>query len=120
MKNILIVDDTKTITTMLKRTLSKKYNVMIYNDSLSILKNSESYFKNLDLAILDYIMPGLNGIQLAKKIREYNSELPIIIITAVHNIEIEDLHYGIKNLEVLFKPFNTETLIDTVYKIMNQ
>ena len=76
---ILIAEDDEDIVGLLKLYLEKDYKIISVNngeDALEVI-NTE----NISLAILDIMMPKLNGYELTKKIREI-STLPILILSA--------------------------------------
>ena len=80
MANILIVDDEKEIADLVEIYLkNENYNVYKYYSSKDLLKNIDKL--EIDLAILDVMMPDIDGFKLCNKIREkYN--FPIIFETA--------------------------------------
>lgn len=85
MTNILIVDDEKDIADLLELYLKNdNYNVYKYYSSLDAVKDLDKL--NIDLAILDVMMPNIDGFKLCSIIREkYN--FPIIFATA----KVEDI-----------------------------
>lgn len=77
------------------------------------LKALELFQKNeYDLIILDQYMPGLNGDQVARKIREQRPELPLIAITSDDG-EIQRLNEAGFN-EVFIKPLRGQHYIDSI------
>ena len=72
MANILIVDDEKEIADLVETYLkNENYNVYKYYSSKDLLKNIDKL--EIDLAILDVMMPDIDGFKLCNKIREkYN------------------------------------------------
>lgn len=77
---ILIVDDEKDITTTLKRYFSfEGYRVDITNDPYTALKmiHDDNYL----IVISDIAMPGMTGIELLSRIKEYNGMIQVIMIT---------------------------------------
>ena len=85
MTNILIVDDEKDIADLLELYLKNdNYNVYKYYSSLDVVEDLDKL--NIDLAILDVMMPNIDGFKLCSIIREkYN--FPIIFATA----KVEDI-----------------------------
>lgn len=83
--NILVVDDEKEIADLIEICLENaNYNVYKYYSSKDVLNDLETL--NIDLAILDVMMPDMDGFSLCGKIRElYN--FPIIFVTA----KVEDM-----------------------------
>lgn len=79
-KTILIVDDEKEIRELLRLYIEKDgYFVIQAEDGLEALKQAES--TEIDLAVIDIMMPNLDGYQLIKGLRE-RSNLPIIVVSA--------------------------------------
>ena len=112
MANILIVDDEKEIADLVEIYLkNENYNVYKYYSSKDLLKNIDKL--EIDLAILDVMMPDIDGFKLCNKIREkYN--FPIIFVTAkVENIDkITGLSIGAD--DYITKPFQPLELIARV------
>jgi signal transduction histidine kinase len=112
--NILVVDDEKVQLETLRRGLGSKGHVVA--EALSAeeaLKHLGSDTK-IDLVLTDYAMPGMNGIELLRNIRESYGNLPVIMMTA----------YGEKDLIIdalrnrcdsfIEKPFTLDKLIQEI------
>jgi len=69
---------------------------------------------DVDLLLINYNMPKMNGIELIKKTKKYNKDLPIIIMTANHLALPED-HLADM---VLPKPFNLKKLSWAIRKLI--
>lgn len=110
--NILVVDDEQEIADLIEIYLkNENFNVYKYYQSENILKDLENI--NIDLAILDVMMPDMDGFSLCRKIREkYN--FPIIFVTAkVEDIDkISGLTIGAD--DYITKPFQPLELIARV------
>ncbi len=110
--NILIVDDEKEIADLIEIYLkNENYNVYKYYSSKNILSDLENI--DIDLAILDVMMPNIDGFSLCSKIREkYN--FPIIFVTAkVEEIDkISGLTIGAD--DYITKPFEPLELVARV------
>ncbi len=89
--NILIADDEKEIANLIEIYLKNEgYNVYKYYSGENILNDLKNI--DIDLAILDVMMPDIDGFSLCKKLREkYN--FPIIFVTA--KVEDMDKIYGL-------------------------
>ena len=118
MKNILIVDDEPDIREILRYNLEKEgfaiTEAVDGNDALDKLS------KDLDLAILDIMMPGKDGYEVCCKIREQGNTLPIVFLTAMDR-EFDEL----KGLEVgaddyVRKPFSPKMLIARINAIFRR
>ena len=112
MYNILVVDDDKEIVNAIEIYLSKEgYNILkAYNgeEAIHVIQNNE-----IHLVILDIMMPKMNGIELAKKIRE-NLSIPILMLSAKSEDydKINGLNVGAD--DYITKPFNPMELIARV------
>ena len=102
MPNILIADDEKEIIRLLKIYLND-YNVIEANDgqqALAILNSQQ-----VDLAIVDIMMPKVDGYQLITKIREKSTYIPVIIISAKVSLSDRILGMDIGADDYITKPF---------------
>ena len=111
--SIIIVDDEKEIADLVDVVLKNEgYKTFKYYDSLEALKEIQRN-KNIDLAILDVMMPGIDGFELCTKIRE-SYTYPIIMLTArVEDIDkITGLSIGAD--DYITKPFNPLELLARV------
>lgn len=114
--NILIVDDIDENLTFLK-ILFKQLNVNI----IAAISGKESLVKTRDvdlaLAIIDVMMPEMNGIQLATHLRNTPSKatVPIIFVTSVVSDDSEMVkHYESGAVDYICKPFNQKILLGKV------
>jgi CheY-like chemotaxis protein len=73
------------------------------------------------LALLDYLMPHLNGLELYRRIREIDSRMRGLILTATHEqlTADEDNPQRGKNLRVIRKSISNEELLRNVNSILN-
>ncbi len=118
MKNILIVDDEPDIRAILRYNLEKEgfaiTEAIDGNDALDKLS------KDLDLAILDIMMPGKDGYDVCRKIREQGNTLPIVFLTAMDREfdEIKGLEVGAD--DYVRKPFSPKMLIARINAIFRR
>lgn len=119
--NLLIADDENLELRVLEKTIKKHFlnNFNIYSAGNG--RNAAEITGNIDMdiALLDIEMPGMNGIDLAKHIKEKNSDCVIIFITAYDRFEyaIEAMH--IKAFDYLLKPWKEEKLIELIGEAMS-
>jgi len=87
------------------------YSVDAYTDPVAaLLKFMPNYY---ELAVLDYIMPDLNGLELYRRIREKDPRIRCSILTATHEKfnEDEDNPQRPENLKIIRKPIGNEELL---------
>ncbi|TFH49107.1 MAG: response regulator, partial [Methanothrix sp.] len=106
---ILVADDEESMRWVLSKALRKKgFTVDLARDGDEALRliRSESY----DLAILDIKMPGLNGLDLLDKVREFKSDLLVVIMTADAGMKnaVEAMKRGA--YDYLTKPFDLDAM----------
>jgi DNA-binding NtrC family response regulator len=84
---IYVVEDDPLFAKTLKfhLSLNPDYEVEIFPDGRKCLDN---LYKNPALITLDYNLPGMSGLNVLKKIREINQELPIIVISSQHDVKV--------------------------------
>lgn len=114
-EKILLVDDEEFIISSLKRTLaSSGYRVVALTDGHEALKEFRDHPDEFDLVIADLTMPGMTGIELARKILEIRSDIPFILSTGYNNIisRQEAESFGIR--ELLLKPTGAQELRNAV------
>ena len=81
MFNVLVVDDDKNIRFVLKEILSTHgYNSFLAENAEIALEILDK--EHIDLAVVDIMMPGINGYDLTKMIKEYNPDFPILMLSA--------------------------------------
>jgi nitrogen regulation protein NR(I) len=109
MEKILIVDDDQSLIHFLGRVLTKQgYEVSPCSDGASALQRIAK--EQFDLILLDYKMPGLNGLDTLREIRKAQLKTPVIVMTAYGTTEtaIEAMKLGA--YDYLLKPFDIEEL----------
>ncbi|SCY22024.1 response regulator transcription factor [Alkaliphilus peptidifermentans] len=117
-RNILIVEDEESIADVVKAYLKKEgYNTFIAysgSDAMDIFNHEE-----IDLVILDLMLPDLSGEEVCKKIR-VRSKVPILMLTA--KAEESDKIYGldIGADDYITKPFSPKELVARVRAILRR
>jgi CheY-like chemotaxis protein len=83
--------------------------------SSSVVAGSSSSLSPFDAVILDYRMPGKDGMEVAKEILELNPKQRIIFASAYVKETLEDAVKQLKQVvELMQKPFDAEVLVDTI------
>ncbi len=109
-RRVLVVDDDRSSSEIVLRVLrAQGYDVDVANDGPSALEllKENAY----DLAVVDYQMPGMNGVQLFREARQTHPELRGVFLTAYANINtiFPAIEAGVER--VLAKPLNAVELI---------
>lgn len=113
MKHILIVEDEEGIVQFLKQGLEEEgYKVCAANNGSDGLVLFEK--EKFDLLLLDWMLPKMTGLEVCQKIRETNSKIPIIFLTAKDTVQetIEGLKNGAN--DYIKKPFNFDELVERI------
>jgi DNA-binding response OmpR family regulator len=111
---ILIVDDEGAMTRMLKRNLeaTNRFEVRTENSSAVVAAAAAEFMP--DMILLDFMMPGMDGSEVAAKIKENKnlSHIPIVFLSAiVKKEETKPTGSVIGGLTFLAKPVKLEDLI---------
>lgn len=117
-EKILIVDDEPDIREVLRFRLEKAgYEVVTAMDGKDCLKKVEA--EKPDLIILDIMMPGMNGFQVCKLLKE-KSDIPVIMLTVLAHEK--DLSKGLEKGASCFisKPFNIVDLLVEIQTILKK
>ena len=114
--HILVVDDDDKIRTLIKQYLTEKGFIISTAENSDKAKEKIDIF-NFNLIILDVMMPGQNGYELTKELKETKS-IPIILLTAKGEVEnrIQGLELGAD--DYIGKPFEPKELLLRVNNII--
>lgn len=107
MKIMLLEDNVKLNSTIKKRLELKGYKVFSYVDGKEAFNNITEGFSCF---ILDINVPNVDGIKILKKIREFYSEVPVIIISASVELDVIKESYDFGCNDYLKKPFFIDEL----------
>jgi excisionase family DNA binding protein len=114
---ILVADDEASIRELLGKTLAlAEYHVDVVVDGRSALERLR--VENYDLLIADLRMPGIDGMQLIREARRFNTNLKVIIITGYssESAAIEAVNLGVNGY--LTKPFRVAQVLSAVAKAL--
>jgi two-component system Ni(II)/redox-responsive regulator NrsR len=103
---LLLVEDEEDLGLAIKQVLvSEKYIVDWVTNGTQAWHYLENQWTDYTLAIIDWLLPGLSGVDLCKKVRQHHNPLPILILTALGQAEnrVTGLDAGAD--DYLVKPF---------------
>lgn len=117
-ERILAVDDEPDMLKLLTMIIRDKtsYEIVTTNnpvEAVELAKNTP-----FDLVIADLKMPGLDGVNLIKAVREFDKDVPIIILTAYGTIESATEAMQSGAFDFLTKPFRKEQILFTIEKAL--
>jgi len=117
-KKILIVEDEQKIARFLELELKYEgYDVAIANNGRDGLEKGRQ--EDIDLIILDLMLPGLSGIEVCRRLRQ-TSEVPIIMLTAKDDISDKVTGLDIGADDYMTKPFAVEELLARIRVLLKR
>ena len=116
---ILLVEDEKNVAAFIRKGLEEEfYTVDVAEDGGEgfLMATSNEY----DLMILDIMLPGINGIELCKRLREKGLKAPILMLTAIDSVnsKVEGLESGAD--DYLTKPFAFSELLARIKALLRR
>lgn len=112
-QKILVVDDDPTLLDMVRFVLEREgYEVLAAEDALKGLEIIAA--ERVDLALLDVMMPKMDGLTMLAKLRELHQDLKVIVMTAVSTPEAAITALREQACDFLAKPFDVPELLSAV------
>ncbi len=109
MFNVLVVEDDIKLNQLIVTALNKnKYQAMSARDGMEALEVFER--SHIDLIISDIMMPNMDGYDLASAIREYNSSIPILFVSAKDGFEDKQKGFKLGIDDYMVKPIDINEL----------
>lgn len=120
MKTILLADDEANLRLLVRTTLSNPaYRILEVQDGAAALRMAKQEMP--DIIVLDWMMPELSGIEVAKALREdpLTRGIPIIMLTAKGQQKDRELAADLELKSYLVKPFSPLELLQKVDEILS-
>jgi DNA-binding NtrC family response regulator len=112
MATILVADDDRAVLNLCQKILRlgghRVFSAGGGEEAMSLLQLMPT---TIDLALLDIMMPGATGIQLAGRIKATNPNIPIILMTGYSFREIQQIVGERNPFRIIWKPFKTDALL---------
>ena len=116
---ILFVDDEETILDIAKEFFEQKgYPVITANDGLGAVKILEK--EKIDCCFTDIHMPGMDGIELAERIREIDNTIPVVVMTGYPSLEttLQTIRNGV--VDFLIKPVSLNQMEICLKRVLRE
>lgn len=118
---ILIVEDETSIANFIKEGLEEEgFAVDTADNGKKGLQLALNNLEDYDVILLDWMLPGLNGIEICRAIRKENQSVPIIFLTAKDTVD--DAVFGLESgaNDYIRKPFSFEELLARIRVLMRK
>lgn len=117
---VLVVDDEPHMCNVLRRILKKEgYNVITAPDGVAALRLTKQ--KTPDLILLDLMMPGIDGMEVCRRVREFSGTTRIIYFTAkvelTDTFKFEQLQSGAD--ACIVKPAASKQILSTIGSVLS-
>ncbi|NWF90568.1 MAG: response regulator [Ignavibacteriaceae bacterium] len=117
-KLILLADDEIMLRDLLAELLeSSGFNVIKVTSGAEVLKVLTEEMK-VDLLIIDYNMPGMNGLECVEQVRKLKYKMPIILSTGSLSVESSPEIEKIGVTSLVSKPYEFESMLSTIRKLI--
>ena len=118
-KTLLAVDDAEINRKILSKLFSNEFEVLEACDGKEALDVISKHNGNIDIVVLDIIMPGYDGFYFLEKIKETEySDIPVVISTTDNSPEAEDRLLDLGATDLIYKPFNPQNAVKKVKAIL--
>lgn len=123
MKRIVICDDAEIERLLMKEILiqyfdeiNEEVSIIEYGSGEGLLADVQEGYLDMELLFLDIYMKELNGMETARKLREFECKVPIVFLTASPDYAIES--YEVQASGYLLKPFSEKKLKELLNRIL--
>ena len=119
-ETILVVDDDAGVLDSTRRMLEKRgYRVYTAEDGATAIELLGVAPSEIDLAIVDMVMPGLTGTETVSRLRQLSPHIPVLICSGYHEVEVSTAFTGLVVSGFLQKPFAATQLSSTVREALD-
>jgi len=119
MAKILLAEDDDSMRDFLAKALKRAgHEVLVCSDGEEGLDAIGEQAAQFDLLLTDIVMPGVDGIELARRAAEIDPALKIMFITGFAAVALNPGSGAPTNAKVLSKPFHLRELVDEVARVM--
>jgi DNA-binding response OmpR family regulator len=118
-QRVLVVDDDPTVSDVVRRYLERAgFEVSMAADGLTALSVYDKY--QPDLVVLDLMLPGIDGLEVCRRLRAKSSTVPIIMLTALGEESDRVLGLQLGADDYVTKPFSPRELVLRVQSVLRR
>jgi DNA-binding NtrC family response regulator len=118
-KTILVAEDDQGVRDMCQIVLKKAgYHVICAEDGEDALRQYEIHASEIDLLVLDVMMPGLNGSAVYDNIHKKRPEIPALLASGYGEFVVDDSRFEEDSVMFISKPFTRDDLISKVRQLL--
>jgi CheY-like chemotaxis protein len=119
-RHVLYVDDEEAIILLMTRLLERQgYRVSGYTEPRRALEAVRANPYQFDLAVTDYNMPGMSGLDVAMALREIRADLPVVLASGYITEELRQKAPAAGVRELIYKPNTVDDLCAAVARFAN-
>ncbi len=115
---ILAVDDEIGVIESFKLFLEDKYNLLTATSGEEALEKIEK--ENINLVLLDIIMPGMSGLEVLSRIKEKHDDIDVIMITAIKTIRTAIQAMKLGAYDYITKPFDVDEVLSSIQRVLEK
>jgi two-component system cell cycle sensor histidine kinase/response regulator CckA len=109
---VLIADDEPSVLALTATVLEGAgYKVLRAADGTEGLRLGRQYCSEIDVALVDYVMPGMNGSELARGLRKVNPKIRVVMMSGHARDQITGSELNLEEVNFLQKPFSIDALL---------
>lgn len=117
MAAILLAEDDDSMRRFLKKALERAGHAVV-DAGQGDEALTELQLREFDLLLTDIVMPGMDGIELARRAAEIDGEMKIMFITGFAAVALNPANKAPEDAKVLSKPFHLKDLVQEVERVV--
>lgn len=121
MSHILVVDDEEHLAVGIKFNLEAEgFQVTVANSGAEAFDAIDSSQDDVDLIVLDLMLPGMSGYEICQQLRESGHEMPVLMLSARTLSEDRTRGFDVGANQYMVKPFELQELISRIKNLLGQ